>query len=536
MWTALRDRVLRATPEARWTALTRGLLAVLCLIVLATFLSYGTTWDEDFHREYGDLVIAWFSSGFRDQRALGFLNLYLYGGLFDAIAQLAARALPFGVFESRHLVNAGFAVLGVYAATRLAALLGGARAGFLAATFLALTPVYYGHGFNNPKDIPFAALAALALLYVVRAAREVPAIPLRLVVKTGLALGAALAVRAGGAFLVTYPIVLWSAVLGVRLRGEPRETWPRLAGRVALQGVAMLAIAYAMMVAFWPWAQQAPLTRPIEGIRAATRFPWDSTVFFDGRFVRSTELPWSYLPTWFAVSLPEAYLVAAAAGGGALAAILLRRRQPLDAWRSLSTAVVALAVVFPVAAAIAIRAVLYDAQRHFLFVLPPLAVLAGLGVARALEIAGPVLRAALAGALLFSAGLTLVDMVELHPYQSVYFNRLVAGGLQRASARFETDYWGASYREGVEWLVANYRPAAPRRITVANCSDPHQTGYWLERIPGGERFVNVRPEDEPDVFLATTRFDCHKVVGRVLHVVERQGTPLLYVIERRWWG
>jgi hypothetical protein len=35
-----------------------------------------------------------------------------------------------------------------------------------------------------------------------------------------------------------------------------------------------------------------------------------------------------------------------------------------------------------------------------------------------------------------------------------------------------------------------------------------------------------------DIFLASTRSDCHKTAGEVLHVVERMGVPLLYVIRK----
>jgi hypothetical protein len=60
--------------------------------------------------------------------------------------------------------------------------------------------------------------------------------------------------------------------------------------------------------------------------------------------------------------------------------------------------------------------------------------------------------------ILSSVFITIFDMVELHPYQSVYFNRVVAGGLKTEASRFETDYWGNSYKEGVEWVIENYSP------------------------------------------------------------------------------
>jgi hypothetical protein len=126
-------------------------------------------------------------------------------------------------------------------------------------------------------------------------------------------------------------------------------------------------------------------------------------------------------------------------------------------------------------------------------------------------------------------------MVALHPYQTLFFNRAVAGGLERASERFETDYWGASYREGIEAVLRHYRPWDRAPVKVANCSDPWQTRYWIDQA-GATTFVQVDPEDDPDLFLATTRWNCHRVPGRVLHVVERRGTPLLYVLELRRRG
>ena len=121
-------------------------------------------------------------------------------------------------------------------------------------------------------------------------------------------------------------------------------------------------------------------------------------------------------------------------------------------------------------------------------------------------------------------------MVALHPYQSVYFNRLIAGGLPGVSGRFETDYWGNSYREATEWVMTNVPGDG---IRIANCSNALQSSYYLRR-PRGARFVPVAVEDHPDLLLATTRWDCHRqAAARVLHTVERQGVALSYVLDLR---
>src|SRR5689334_7217558 len=74
-------------------------------IVLLTFRDYGLGWDDYTHAEYGDLLVAFFASGFRDQRALSWVNLYMYGGGFDLLAALVAKLLPFTIFETRRLVG-----------------------------------------------------------------------------------------------------------------------------------------------------------------------------------------------------------------------------------------------------------------------------------------------------------------------------------------------------------------------------------------------------------------------------------------------
>jgi hypothetical protein len=59
---------------------------------------------------------------------------------------------------------------------------------------------------------------------------------------------------------------------------------------------------------------------------------------------------------------------------------------------------------------------------------------------------------------------------------------------------------------------------------------PEQTAYYLKHWPAGRRFVFSDTQQGADYLLATTRYDCNKVKGHVVHVVEREHVPLLYVI------
>ena len=525
------DRIFGSSSDKVWRLLTVILFATICLVMLLTFKDYGTIWDEEVQYVNGEHIINWFRTLFEDRSALSYFDLIYYGGLFDVIANLGVRVLPFGIYESRHLVTVGFALLGLYATWRMGRLVSGPATGFMATLFLVLTPVFYGHAFNNPKDIPFASLSALTLYYLLLTARSLPAFPIKLAVKTGLALGATLGIRVGGAFLIGYLLLFWtSRLLFDPQSGSTRSRLRMVFGRIAV----VLLVAWPTMLLCWPWAQVAPLTRPFEAFKAATHFRWEGEMLFRGKMISSLAVPWDYLPTWFLITLPEAYFVAFALGMVLLIRMLLGKDLP---GRSgfLDASALTFAVLFPLIAVVVLRSVLYDAQRQFLFVLPPLAVLSAWCFVAFLRTEGihrsmRWLAASLVGASLF---LTIIDMVQLHPYQTLYFNRSFGGGLEKAATQYETDYWGASYREGLEALIRHYRPDSSLPVKVANCAVQFQTEYWLSRNPEAyQRFISVKPTEDPDILLATRRYRCMADPGRVMYLVERQGTPILAIYER----
>ncbi len=106
-------------------------------------------------------------------------------------------------------------------------------------------------------------------------------------------------------------------------------------------------------------------------------------------------------------------------------------------------------------------------MRHFLFLLPCVAMWAALGVAAVWECwpsrAGRIATIFLLSLLSIGA---CRDIVRLHPYQIAYFNQTV-GGLAGAEGVYETEYWVTSYREAIEWIVARSKPDRPIRILVA---------------------------------------------------------------------
>src|SRR5580698_6833271 len=94
-------------------ALALCILAAVSIIAALTFRDYGLGWDDYTHAEYGGLLLNLYGSGFTDQRALSFVNLYAYGGGFDMLSALAAKILPFDLFDTRRLIGAVVGVIGL---------------------------------------------------------------------------------------------------------------------------------------------------------------------------------------------------------------------------------------------------------------------------------------------------------------------------------------------------------------------------------------------------------------------------------------
>jgi hypothetical protein len=529
-----------------WDRLAGATLVVAAVLVLATFANYGVTWDEDLHNWYGVLTLNYYLSGLTDQRALHFADLFNYGAAFDTAAAALNRFSWLGVYETRHLLNGLVGVLGLAGCWKLGRALGGARAGLLALVFLLLTPNYYGQMFNNPKDIPFAVGGVWASYYIVCLLPLLPRPPSRLVVKLGLTIGLALGVRVGGLLFLCYLglflllSAVWQGIAARRLSVAVANGWTSL-WRVLLPSAA---IADIVMLAFWPWGQQDPIGNPFRALAFFSHQQFPFYTLFDGGFFPAFDLPWAYLPTYVALALPELVLVLLLAAGvlaviGLVRQGLMRQglmRQDIGQRREavLGLVLLGFTIVFPIAYAIAIKAVLFDGMRHFIFVLPPIAVAAALSADRGLTwLAGFRYRRPVYAALALYGVAHVAVMVMLHPDQYIYYNAFV-GGVDGAQRKFKLDYWANSYAEAVHglenYLRKTYGPDfQDGEFTVAVCGPPISAAYYF---PGNFHFA--RRQDTADFFIAFTKDNCDRsLTGQPVYRVERMGALLSVVLDRR---
>jgi hypothetical protein len=520
----LSSKAIQSAPWLDWLAI--GVLAFIAAIALATFRDYGLGWDDYTHSQYGALLVSLYQSNFADQRALSFVNLYMYGGGFDIIATLAAKILPFGLLETRRLVGAAVGLVGLFATWRLGRRLGGPLAGLLGLLLLAATPLYYGHMFINAKDGPFAAVMAIALLALVRAFEEYPRATPPTIALCGIGVGLAIGARVLGGFAIATALLPLPFIVAVRSRASGLRIALSECGSFLLPFIPAAILAYLLMGLVWPWSVVSPLN-PFRAVEYFSNFfekPWRE--LFDGQLIPVIDMPRSYVPTLLAVQLPELMLALGLCGtAGAIFAIASKAdHSTAAAGRRAALLATVLAVLLPVLVTVATRPAMYNGVRHFIFVLPPLAALGGLAAAQIADRLARHGRIAVGAgvlALLIGIASPVLDMTRLHPYEYTDYNHL-AGGPPRARQNYMLDYWGLSLTQASRRLLTDIAdrherpPHAQWRIAVcgphppvAVALGPQFTTTW---IPKGADFAMVLGE-----------FYCAKLDAPVMFDIVREG-------------
>jgi 4-amino-4-deoxy-L-arabinose transferase-like glycosyltransferase len=500
------------------------LLAVGVVVAWATADDYGVAWDDWVQTQYGEKVLGYFLSCGRDRACNEYLDLRFYAPAFELPAAALCRAVPDRVVEVRHFLCALTTLSSIPALYQLGRVLGNRWIGMAAALLLLLSPAFYGHAFVNSKDIPFAigflwSMTALAAMFTKGQYRW------REVLACGAAIGLTVSVRPGGWMLILPLYGLAVAVADWQSRGRVDQR-PRR--RTLLKQAGLLLVAWLVMVLPWPWAHENPLLNPLQAIRMASKFHLVVPVLFEGQVVSSDQLPRYYLLKYLLITTPPAVLGLAAAGliGGGIQ-MAHRSNRP----RSLALAILAAWLLMPLGLFAVIRPNAYDGMRHFLFIVPAVAIWAAIGLACLWQaLRWPAAR----GALVVVLGGVLVTqtatIVWLHPYQMTYFS-CVAGGLGGADGQYETDYWLTSYKEAIEWIDAQprERSRATRVLVAANENSRWCAAYFASdgliietTLTGGQT------GDLPvgvDYYVGTSRsaMDANFPAARVIHQIDRDG-------------
>jgi hypothetical protein len=524
-----------------------AIAALACAGMVYLSQGFGIIWDEWIQSQYGKLILRFFMSGGTVRDCLTFgETLYLYGGLFDTIT-VTAYGLIFGglktladsslmkdfilphYFETRHAINALFGFTAILFTGLLGKELRNWRTALLSLVFILLSPRFFGNAMNNPKDIPFAMAYVMSLYAMVRFFKSWPKPGIRTVLFLIVSIALAINIKAGGLMLIGYLFFFASGlwVLGV-LRKKKIEAPFRFFSFLA--GISLAA--YLSGLLFWPYGLLDPVHNPLKALAELSVFGGaKGELLFEGRLIPHGQTPWYYIPKWIFISVPLYVHLG-------ILALLVFFLKILRSGRGCFLGMLLFATLFPPVYAILKHSFVYDSWRHFLFIYPPMVVLA----ATAWEFLWSWFRARRSKIILGAVlAITLLEpafwMVRWHPHEYIYFNPLV-GGLKGAYGRYETDYWGNSLRMASEWLSQYYkREGIQRPIAVRADGELISSGYYLTRDLGGAYVPSLRDDPNWDFWLSLSRGVAPQYLRdgnwppvSTIHKIEADGVTLCAII------
>lgn len=410
-------------------------------------------------------------------------------------------------------------------------ILAGPKYAWLGPIALVLIPRLWGHSFFSATDIPFAAMftvgtvigAKLVAIFLKSNSAEVKAGLNRITAYSllyGVLVGLVSGTRIAGCILIAFVAVAHFAVF-VGRRKPLREYfyfWS-LYGSMFLSWMATVIIIH-------PASWSNPFVWFVDAALLFSRYNiWEGSNLYFGEFVPAYYAPWHYLPVWLLITTPLLLLALFAIG---LVMLLFRYRRLKPIQQACAIMVLLQISVLP-SIAILFNSIIYEGLRHFLFMVPIIAAIAATGVAWILQsLRISAYKIAVVVMLIALATPIVVDMMELYPYEYVYFNR-VFGGLKAAQNQFETDYHGVSGREAMEWVNENARPG---ELVVSAGGIPLTETFAAPTID----VIHVDELEQkrtrnPFYYIVKPRYDFQKRFPEcpVVYEVTRQDVPLTIV-------
>jgi hypothetical protein len=296
----------------------------------------------------------------------------------------------------------------------------------------------------------------------------------------------------------------------------------KLKGKAIFPGLCYLLAASIVYYLAWPYLWVAGSEGFIEPLTKFSAYTWQGDILFEGQIYTEASLPEYYIFKLIPMQFTLPLLVLALGG---MAVSLQRFAQGkinrakvmlLYAW-----------LILPLAYTLIRDSVNYNNFRQYLFVMVPLFVFSALAMEWIFEkLPWQAARVGLAIIILLPG---LIGLVQLHPYQYIYYNELT-GGVDGAFRTYELDYWLTSYKEAAEFIDENLPPGSSILV-------------W-----GGERrvrpylthpFVIINPthleQDEwknIDYVLVTTEYQLdlqYHLDAETLFAAEANGVPLALV-------
>jgi hypothetical protein len=461
------------------------LLLITCLTIgIFTFKDFGLSWDEPLYYDYGKASQYAYSISARIDGTFDLEKSYgksasdhvtrgpaylLIGGLFEGLLEKYGLDMA----SAWHLINYLTYLVGLTFFYLLTRIWLDPWPAALSTAFFATQPVLWNHAFINPKDMPLSVFFLITMYTGFRMIDERDLRPKwTQAILPGIFLGISTSIR----FIAPYAIVL------LFFYALTKRNW-----KVIWVFIPYGIIAILTTLALWPFLWPNPVERFLFVLHAMFDTSANLKMLFMGSEYHAYDLPRRYFPVLLATTLTEPtwilFLI------GTLTAFYKMIRHKANRAK-LTTILLWFGIV--ISLLVGVNPPNSDGYRHYLFMLPPVFIFAGLGINEIMKRMNiKWLKLMLAVLILLPA---IYNDVTLHPYQYTYYNTFV-GGTKSAFRDYETDYWLTCYKEAVE----NFNQQAPKNAILFVKREPYIAAYYtradISVLDFRTDLKNARPGD-----------------------------------------
>jgi hypothetical protein len=510
----------------------------IIIIGLCVFRDYGVSWDEEAQIELGRVNYSYISRG--NPTLLSYPYRY-YGPFVSTIVWRLTVNLPDpAMIYYRHLATFIIFVMGMIALYGLAyRLFRNSWWSLLTVILLILSPRIFGDSFYNPKDIPFLSFYTIALLslvifvdYVWKGKQWINKIGA--VSISAIACAMAVDIRLPGMVLVLITSIL---LISIFLRNPKR--WKD----VGILLISYLTLTFGFIILFWPILWHDPFHELINAYINMSHYPWNVDVLYRGQMINSSKLPWHYIPTWILISTPLLQL------GGFTLGILYMLTSVIKKgifnnsakFSSFSNKVtvdsfawfaVFGSLVIPLAVIIILHSVVYDSWRQMFFIYPSMLLIAVYGLKTVYGYLSNQfnhsgwLKIIACAILVVGIWEPLDFIIKYHPHENVFFN-VFAGKPSTLRQKYELDYWGLSYKQGIDYILA-HDPTSKISLAYNDSPADQYIRLMLQRDEASR--LAYAPLDQADYFITIFRWHPQDYyIGKEYFSINIRGTVIMEV-------
>lgn len=489
-----------------------------------TYKDYGVTYDEKVEYDAGRFLNSYILNPTKETYVASLVNnkpnyiearhlplFSVYSRVYPAFLNIIN---PNGYFEHFHLGNLIFGYfMFLFAYILFFLFYKNPKKAMVAPLFLVLTPMLLGHIPANPKDIPFATFYLLGILatyyfqtHKINKNAEI--------ILLGVIFGLVLSQRTVG-------LTLFIAYIFSKLIME-REFNLGLVMNIFLQTALVFCVSLLIWIICLPFLGANLPANFIELLRNAAGYPeWNHEIIYWGKYLTKEQRPWNYLFVYLIIQLPLFILFSLIAG---IVFLLTKKMKYVLTHPAVS---LSLLVGLNVSLYLILHPVVYNGIRHFLYLVVCLALIAAFFFLDVLEVLKLRFKYIVVLALSLYALITAVKMANLHPYEYIYYNELV-GGLRGTTGKFDVEYWGASYKEGAEYVRDLVEQLDAGGIKVYACDNQFAVVYYSHF-----KYELVGSSKEADIVIC----DLHKDGLRpqyndthpIIRTIQREGVSIFNI-------